>query len=81
MSQAGPLALARGLLTRKRCKATWKRESKLPWREAGPLNHLGDKVDPDQWVVNEEVSLSSRRNRLVEVALSRWLKWLFHVGF
>ena len=23
-----------------RCKATWKREFKLPWREAGPPNHL-----------------------------------------
>ena len=28
-----------------RCKATWKRESKLPWREAGPPNHHDDKVD------------------------------------
>ena len=31
-----------------RCKATWKRESKLPWREAGPPNHHDDKVDSDQ---------------------------------
>ena len=31
-----------------RSKATWKRESKLPWREAGPPNHLDDKVDSDQ---------------------------------
>ena len=22
-----------------RCKATWEREIKLPWREAGPPNH------------------------------------------
>jgi len=29
-------------------KATWKREFKLPWREAGPPNHLDDKVDSDQ---------------------------------
>ena len=28
-----------------RCKATWKREFKLPWREAGPLNHHDDIVD------------------------------------
>jgi len=28
-----------------RCKATWKREFKLPWREAGPPNHHDDKVD------------------------------------
>ena len=25
-----------------RCKATWKREFKLPWREAGPPNHHDD---------------------------------------
>jgi len=31
-----------------RCKATWKREFKLPWREAGPPNHHDDKVDSDQ---------------------------------
>jgi len=31
-----------------RWKATWKRESKLPWREAGPPNHHDDKVDSDQ---------------------------------
>ena len=29
-------------------KATWKKEFKLPWREAGPPNHLDDKVDSDQ---------------------------------
>jgi len=29
-------------------EATWKREFKLPWREAGPLYHLDDKVDSDQ---------------------------------
>jgi len=27
-----------GILAGK-CKATWKREFKLPWREAGLLNH------------------------------------------
>jgi len=31
-----------------RYKATWKGEFKLPWREAGPTNHLDDKVDSDQ---------------------------------
>jgi len=31
-----------------RYEATWKREFKLPWREADPPNHLDDKVDPDQ---------------------------------
>jgi hypothetical protein len=29
-------------------KATWRRQFKLPWREAGPPNHLDDKVDVDQ---------------------------------
>ena len=33
------------------------REFKLPWREAGPPNHLDDKVDSDQQVVNKELSL------------------------
>ena len=28
--------------------ATWKRELKLPWREAGPPNHLDEGVDSDQ---------------------------------
>ena len=37
--------------------ATGKREFKHPWSKAGPLNHLGDKVDPDQLVVNKEPSL------------------------
>ena len=31
-----------------RCKATWKRDLKLPWREAGPLNRLDDKVDSEE---------------------------------
>jgi len=31
-----------------RCKATWKREFKLPWREAGSPNHHDDTVDSDQ---------------------------------
>ena len=30
------------------CKATWEREFKLPWREAGPSHHHDDKVDSDQ---------------------------------
>jgi len=29
-------------------EATWKREFKLPWREAGPPNHHDDKVVSDQ---------------------------------
>jgi hypothetical protein len=31
-----------------RCKATWKREYKLPRREAGPPNHHDDTADLDQ---------------------------------
>ena len=31
-----------------RCKAPWKREFKLPWREAGPPNHHDDNVDSGQ---------------------------------
>jgi len=46
---------------RGRCKATWKREFKLPWREACPPNHHDDQVDSDRWVVNKEVSLYSLR--------------------
>ena len=30
-----------------KCKATWKREFKLQWREAGPPNHLDDEVESD----------------------------------
>ena len=41
-------------------KATWKREFKLPWREAGPLDHHDDTVESDQQVVNKELPLSSR---------------------
>ena len=32
----------------RRYKATLKRGFKLAWREAGPPNHLDDKVDSDQ---------------------------------
>ena len=42
-----------------RHEATWKRGFKLSWREAGPPNHLDDKVDSDKQVVNEELSLST----------------------
>ena len=29
-------------------KASWTRQLKLPWREAGPHNHHDDQVDSDQ---------------------------------
>ena len=48
-----------------RCKATWKREFKLPWREAGPPIHLDDKVDSDQQVAkNKSRSLQGIFNPL-----------------
>jgi len=43
-----------------RCKATWKREFKLPWRKAGPPNHLDGKVNSDQKVLNKEISKEKR---------------------
>ena len=30
------------------CKATWEKEFKLPWREAGPPNYHDDIVEWDQ---------------------------------
>ena len=43
-----PEIFARERATWKRgFKATWKREFNFPWREAGPPNHLDDKVDSD----------------------------------
>ena len=39
-------------------RAFWKRQLQLPWREAGPPTRHDDKVDLDQEVVNNEVSLS-----------------------
>ena len=53
----------KGLLWDGRCKASWKREFKLPWREAGPPYHHGKEVDLDQWVVNKELSLSCAGGR------------------
>ena len=41
------LAVHRGLVQEGRYQATWKREFKLPWREAGPPNYLNDGVDSD----------------------------------
>ena len=41
-----------------RCKATWKSEFILPWREAGPPHHHEDEEDSDQWAVNKELSLA-----------------------
>jgi hypothetical protein len=43
----------------RRYQATGKREFKTsPWHKAGPLIHLGDNVEPDQLVVNNENTLS-----------------------
>ena len=46
-----------------RCKAAWKREFKLPWREAGPPNHHNDGVD---W--NTELSIKNTL-RLTQIAV------------
>ena len=32
------------------------REFNLPWREAGPPNHLDDSVDPDQLSIKNSLS-------------------------
>ena len=50
----------------------WQREFKLPWREAGPPNHHDEKVDSDQQVVNQELSLRAPRPSCVQGAL-RWI--------
>ena len=42
-----------------RCKATWKREFKLPGREAEPPNRHHDKADLDQCVANKKISLEA----------------------
>ena len=31
-------------------KATWGKKCKLPWREAGPPDHLNDEVNSDKQV-------------------------------
>ena len=41
------LIVKRGTLI-ERYKATWNRDFKLPWREAGQPNHLDDEADSDQ---------------------------------
>ena len=41
--------------TRKVDKATWQRDFKLPWREAGPPTHHDDDVDSDKQFVNKEL--------------------------
>jgi hypothetical protein len=46
--------------------ATWSKEFKLPWREAGPPNHYDDEVDLDQYVVNKEISLLSLSSPLTD---------------
>ena len=66
----------RGMQTgrpRGRCKATWKREFKLPWRETGAFYHH-DEVDSDQWVVNQELSLD-KAAVLVLIAVFHWGHW------
>ena len=49
--------LHRSRLPEGTCKATWKREFKLPWREAGPTDDHDHIEDSDEYVVNIELSL------------------------
>ena len=56
-----------------RCKASWKKELKLPWREAGLPNHQDDKVDSYQWVVNDEHSLSFPRRSCLPPGSKRFV--------
>jgi len=42
-------------------------EFKLPWREAGPLNHHDDEVNSDQKVVNQKPCLSQHLSRVSRV--------------
>ena len=49
-----------------RCKDTWKRELKLPWRETGPPHHHDNKVDSDQKAVDEKLSLRVGRGTPTE---------------
>ena len=54
----GQAVLGAGMKSRKvDVRLPGKGNSKLPWRKAGPPNHLDDKVDSDQQVVNKELSL------------------------
>ena len=56
-------------------KATWKREFKHPWREAGPPNHHDDKVDSDREEVGGR-AVSAEDDEVVDV-LVRELDALF----
>jgi hypothetical protein len=38
-------------------KATWGKKCEIQWREAGPPDHLNDKVDLDQSVGKTKLSL------------------------
>ena len=61
------------------CKATWKRNFKIPWHEAGPPNHHDDTVDSDQKDINKELSFSAFGSRdLVLLALQ--VRHLSHGG-
>ena len=48
LEDASPVAVALSLRVEARCQTTWKRESKIPWREAGSPYHHEDSVDSDQ---------------------------------
>ena len=57
-----------------RYKAAWKEEFKIPWREAGPPNHLDDKVDSDQQVANKKVSLGRGTHHQALILKLSWVE-------
>ena len=63
-----------------RYQAAWKSKFGLPWREAGPSNHLDDKVDSDQWLVKKELSLwlaCERAERMSSGCGASWVTCFF----
>ena len=51
--------------------ATWERDFKLPWREAGSPNHHDDNVGSHRLVVNGELSLTRSLRMCLEGLLVR----------
>ena len=54
-----------------RCKAAWQRRFKLPWREAGPSNHLDKEVDSVQYIVNKQLARTSQRRVRIEKKVAK----------
>ena len=78
MDLVRPRRQVAGYLQEGGCKATRKREFKLPWREAGPPNHHDDQVDSDQQVVKKEAFLSGEDDELRLIAKGTLQGYLAH---